>query len=164
MAMALSWCRGGRRSNSSPGMLLASLRMRRVGSLSGLDYSAFCGEWLNWDSRRWAWAWAVNPFSVSLFMTRVRYSIPICVALFRMGDKPRPASFRGVFTLSEGKLGSRPRACRIALLRIPSMVVCCISLNTPRCVAWYLDFNSCFIAVDLREGLSLRFARAFASS
>jgi hypothetical protein len=53
VAMALSWCRDGRRSNSSPGMLLASLRMRKVGSLSGLDSSASYGKWLNWDSRRY---------------------------------------------------------------------------------------------------------------
>ncbi len=106
----------------------------------------------------------MNPRYVSLFMTRVRCSILICVALSRMGGRPRPASFRGFCTPSEGKLGSRSRACRIALLRIPSMVVCCLSLNTPRCVAWYLDFNSCSIAVDLREGLLLRFAMVFASS
>jgi hypothetical protein len=81
-----------------------------------------------------------------------------------MGDRHRPAYFRGLCTPSEGKLGSRPRAYRIALLRIPSMVVCCFSLNTPRCMAWYLDFNSCSIAVDLREGLGLRFPRAFAST
>ena len=36
-------------------------------------------------------------------------------------------------------------------------------LNTPRCVAWYLDFSSCSTVSVLRDGLSLRFARAFAS-
>ncbi len=46
---------------------------------------------------------------------------------------------------------------------IPSMVMSCLLLNTPRCVAWYLDFNSYSIAIDLRGGLSLRFARALAS-
>ncbi len=61
------------------------------------------------------------------------------------------------------KLGRRPRACLIALLRIPSMVVSCLSLNTPRCVAWYLDYSSYSIASDFRGGLSLRFARALAS-
>jgi hypothetical protein len=101
----------------------------------------------------------VNPRYVFFFMTRVRCSILICVALSRMGGRPRPASFSSLCTPLEEKLGSRPGACRIALLRIPSMVVCYL----PRCVAWYLDFNSCYVAVDLREGLSLRFARVFAS-
>ena len=98
-----------------------------------------------------------------LFMTRVRCSIFICVALSRMGDRPRPASFKGLCTSSMGKLERRPRACLIALLRILSMVVRCLSLNTPRCVAWYLDFSSCSKANDLRGGISLRFARALAS-
>jgi len=62
-----------------------------------------------------------------------------------------------------GKLGKRPRACLIALLRIPSMVVSCLSLKTPRCVAWYIYFSSSSIATDLRGGLSLRFAWALAS-
>jgi len=80
-----------------------------------------------------------------------------------MGDKPMPASFRGLCTPSEGnKLGRRSRACLVVLLRIPSMVVSCLSLNTPRYVAWYLDFSSCYIAIDLRGGLSLRFARVLA--
>jgi hypothetical protein len=106
----------------------------------------------------------VNPLSVFLFMTRLRCSIHIYVALSRMGGRPRPASFWGLCTPSMGKLGNRPRACLIALFRIPFMVVSCLSLNTPRCVAWYLDFSSCFTASYLRGGgLSLRFARAFAS-
>jgi hypothetical protein len=104
VAMALSWCRDSRRSNSSPDMLLASLRMRRVGSLRGLDSSASCGQWLNRDSRRWTWAWFVNPRSVSLFMTRVSCSIPLCVALSRMGDRSRPVSFRSLYALG-GKVG-----------------------------------------------------------
>jgi len=127
------------------------------------DSSASHGQWLNCDMRRWAWAWAVNPLSESLFMTRVRCSIPICVALSRMGGRPIPASFRGFCMPSEGKFGRRPIACLIALFRIPSMVVSCLSLNTPRCVACYLDFNSCSIANDFRGGLSSRFARALAS-
>ena len=39
----------------------------------------------------------------------------------------------------------------------------CFSLNTPRWVAWYLDFNSCSIAIDLGGGLRLHFARVLAS-
>jgi hypothetical protein len=54
-------------------------------------------------------------------------------------------------------------ACLIALLSMPSMVASCLSLNAPRCVAWYLDFSSCYIDSFLRGGLSLRFARALAS-
>ena len=146
VVMSLSWWRGGRPSNSRPGMWLASLRMRSVGSLSGLDSSASHGQWLNCDRMRWACAWAVNPLSESLFMTRVRCSIPICAALSRMGGRPRPASFRDFCTPSEGKFGRRPIACLIDLLSIPSMVVSCLSLNTPRCVAWYLDFRSCSVA------------------
>ena len=44
VVMALSWWRNGRPSYSSPGMWLASLRMRSVGSLSGLDSSASRGQ------------------------------------------------------------------------------------------------------------------------
>jgi hypothetical protein len=40
VVMSLSWWSGGRRSYYIPGMLLASLRMRSVGSLRGLDSSA----------------------------------------------------------------------------------------------------------------------------
>ncbi len=105
----------------------------------------------------------MNPRSVSLLMTRVRCSIPICIALSRIGERPRPASFKGRCTPSVKMMGRRPRACRIALLRMPSMVVSCLSMNTPRCVAWYLNFNSCSIASELREGFSLRFAKALAS-
>ena len=161
MVMALSWWRG-RRSYYSPGLLLACLRMRSVGSLRGVDSSASCGQWLNRVSRRWRWAWAPNLLSGSLFITRVRCSIPVCVALSRMGVKPKPASFRGLCTPSMGKLGrSRStRACLIAVLRMPSMFVSCLSLNTPRYMAWYVYFNDCSIAIDLRGGLSLRFARA----
>ncbi len=63
VVMALSWRRGGRPSNYSHGMRLASLRMRSVGSFSGLDSSASLGQWLNCVRRRWIWAWAVNPLS-----------------------------------------------------------------------------------------------------
>ena len=75
----------------------------------------------------------------------------------------RPASFRGLCTPFKGKFGRRPMACLIALFKIPSMVVRCLSLNTPKYVAWYLDFSSCSIANDLSEGLSFRFARVLAS-
>jgi hypothetical protein len=33
------------------------------------------------------------------------------------------------------------------------MVVSCLSLQIPRCVAWYLDFSICSIANDLSGGL-----------
>ena len=105
VVMALSWQRGGRPSNSSPGMRLASLSMRSVGSFSGLDSSASLGQWLNCDRRRWTWAWAVNPLSESLFTTRVRCLIPMCVALSCMGGRPRPASFRVFVRLLRESLG-----------------------------------------------------------
>jgi len=79
------------------------------------------------------------------------------------GKRPRPVSFRVLCTPLVGKLGRRPRVCLIALLRMPSMVVSCLSLNTRRCVAWYLDFSNCSIAIDLRRGLSLHFARVLAN-
>ncbi len=90
-------------------------------------------------------------------------SIPICVAISCMGGRPRPASFRGLCTPFEGKFGRRPMACLIALFKIPSMVVSCLSLNTPRYVAWCLDFSCCSIAKDLSDGLSFLFARVLAS-
>ena len=153
VVMSLSWWRGCRQSYSSLGIWLASLRMRSVGSLSGLDSIASRGQWLNCDRRRWIWAWAVNPLSESLFITRVRCSIPICVALSRIGGRPRPDSFCGFCMPSEGKLGRRTVACLVALFRIPSMVVSCISFKTPRYGAWYLDFSRCSIANDLSGGL-----------
>ena len=137
VVMSFSWWRCGRRLYSSPGLWLASLSMRSIGSLRGLDSSASRGQWSNWDRRRWTWAWAVNPLSMSLFITRVRCSIPICVALSRMGGRPSPASFRGLRTPSEQKFWRRPMAYLIALFKILSMVVSCLSLNTPsvwRCI------------------------------
>jgi hypothetical protein len=64
----------------------------------------------------------VNPLSEFFFTTRERFSIPICVALSCMGGRPRPDSFRGICTPSEGKFGRRPMACLIALFKIPSML------------------------------------------
>jgi hypothetical protein len=104
-----------------------------------------------------------EPPYVSLFITRVRRSISICAALSRIGERPKPANFRGRCTPSVGKFGRRPIACLIALLRMPSIFVSCLSLNIPRCVAWYLDLSSCSMASVLSGGLSLRLARAFAS-
>ncbi len=105
----------------------------------------------------------MNPLSVSLFITRVRCSIPICAALSRIGERPKPVSFRGRCTPSVRKFGKMTIACLLALLSMPSIVVSCLSLSTLRCVAWYLDLRSCSIASVLRGGLNLRFARALAS-
>ncbi len=44
---SFSCWRDGNRSNSSPGIALASLSVRSVGSSRGLDYIASCGQWLN---------------------------------------------------------------------------------------------------------------------
>ena len=51
-----------------------------------------------------------------------------------------------------------------ALLSMPSIVVSCRSLNTPRYVAGHLDFSSCSPAGVLRGGLGLSLASAFVSS
>jgi hypothetical protein len=45
---ALSWSIDGRRSNSSPGVVLACLRMRRVRSFRELDSIDLRDHWLNW--------------------------------------------------------------------------------------------------------------------
>jgi hypothetical protein len=96
-------------------------------------------------------------------MLCVRCLIPIWMALSRIGGRPRPASFNGRCTPSVGKLGRRFIACLVALLSMPSIVVCCLSLNTPRYVAWYLDFSSCSTASGLRDGLRSYLARVLAS-
>ena len=160
--IALAWCRGGRLSNPRPGIVLACLRMRSVGIFRGLDSNASSGQWSNRDMSRLTWAWAVKPLSEYLFTMRVRCSIPIWTDLSRIGGRPRLASFIGRCTSSMGKLGRRSMACRVALLSMSSMVVSCRSSNTPKCVAWYLDFRSCSTAGVLRDGLSLRLARVFA--
>jgi hypothetical protein len=48
----------------------------------------------------------------------------------------------------------------MAVLRMPSIVVSCRLLSTPRWVAWYLDFRSCSTTKVLYGGPSLRFVRA----
>jgi hypothetical protein len=53
--------------------------------------------------------------------------------------------------------------CFIALLSVPSTIVNCRSLNTPRSVAWHLDLSSCSTPSVFRDELNLRLARAFAS-
>ena len=77
-----------------PGYVACESKDAECASLRGLDSSASCGQWLNWDSKRWTWAWAVNSLSVHVFIIRGRCSIPICVALFRMEDRPRHVTFR----------------------------------------------------------------------
>ena len=93
--------------------------------MRGLDSNALWGQWSNWDRSRWTWALAANPVSSFLFIIRMRCSIPICVVLSRMGARPRPASFSGLYTSSVGKLGKRPKASLIVLLSMPSIVVNC---------------------------------------
>ena len=108
-------------------------------------------------------AWARYPLSMSLFIVRTRCSTPIWVALSLIERRPRPISLRGLCNPSVKKFGNRPMACRMALFRMPSIVVSCRSLSTPRCVAWYLDFNSCSTTRVLYGGLSFIFVRALAS-
>ena len=105
------------------------------------------------------------PFSVVVHSACEVFNSHLCRSVSHGGGggRPMPASFRGLCTPSEGKFGRRPMACLIALLRTPSMVVSCLSLNTPRCVAWNLDFSSCSISIDLSEGPSFLFARALTS-
>ena len=141
-------------------MMLASLKIKSVRSLSGFDSKAFVGQWPNWVCRVCACAWARYPLYVSLFIVVTWFSIPICVARSSIEGSPSPNSFRGHCTPSVGKFGSRPMACRMALLRMPSIVVSCRALSTPRWVAWYLDFRSCSTTRILYGGLSFRFVRA----
>ena len=108
---------------------------------------------------RWTWASTVNPLSVSLFITRVRCSIPICVALFPLGLPLSGVVVRPQWGNWVGSLGLVSMLC----LRMPSTVVSCLLLNTPRCVAWYSDFSNCSMAIALRGGLSLRFDWALAN-
>ena len=82
-------------------------------------------------------------------MMRVRCSIPIWVALCGISGRTRPASFNGRCTPSVGKSGRRFVACLITLLSMSSMVVSCLSLNTPRYVAWYLDLGFVLLLVFL---------------
>ena len=70
-----------------------------------------------------------------------------------MGASPRPAFLRGSWTPSMGKLGSRPIACLMALLSMPSIVVRCRSFKNPRCAAWYFEFRSCSTTSILYVGL-----------
>ena len=108
-------------------------------------------------------AWAKYSPSVSLLMVRTRCSPPMWVALSLIEGRPSPSSFSGLCTSSLGKLGSRPIAWRMALFRMPFMVVSCRSLSTPRCVAWYLYLKSCFTARVLYGGLRFLFVMALAS-
>ena len=51
MEIALSWCRGGRRSNSRPCMVLACLRMQSVEIFREAGFQCSWGKWLNCDRR-----------------------------------------------------------------------------------------------------------------
>jgi hypothetical protein len=94
---------------------------------------------------------SLAPFQVFAHMMRVRCSLSVWVAASRVGGRPRPVSFKGRCTPSVGKLGRRFIAFLMFLLSMPSMVVICLSLNTPRGVAWYLDLRSCYTASVLRD-------------
>ncbi len=76
----------------------------------------------------------MNPLSV-FFMVQVRCSIPIWVVVFFMGACPGPDSLSGICTPSVGKIGNSPMACLLALLSMPSMVVSCRLLKSPRSAA-----------------------------
>ena len=108
--------------------------------------------------------WIPFPCLYSLHLWGVRFPF---VWLCLESGKGLGMPLLGVFHLctpSVEKLGRRHMAWLIALLsNMPSIFVSCLRLNTPRCVAWYLDFSCCSIARVFRGGLSLRFARVLAS-
>jgi len=71
------------------------------------------------------------------------YSMPIWVALSFIGAYPRPIYLVGLFIASVEKLGFRLSAFLAALLRILYICSSCLSVKTPRWVAWYFDLSSC---------------------
>ena len=102
VAISFSRYSGGRFSRARPLIELASLKVRSVGSLSGLDSRASVGQWPSQVRSRRMCAWAMYPLSVSLFMVRTRCSTPNCVALSLIDGSPSPISLRGLCTLSVG--------------------------------------------------------------
>ncbi len=90
--------------------------------------------------------------------------MPICVALSLMEGYPRPISLVGLCTPSVGKLCNMLVARRSALLSMRSIYVSCVSVKTPRCVAWYFDLRSCFNMRVLYGGLRLRLVSVLAMS
>jgi len=53
--IALVLCKGRRFTNPRPGIVLACLRIRRVGTFRGFDFNASRGQLPNWDRSQWAW-------------------------------------------------------------------------------------------------------------
>ena len=72
----------------------------------------------------------------------IRCSNPICVALSFSDAYPSPISLVDQCIDLVRKLGVRPIAFLAALLSFFLIVYSCVSVNIPRCVAWYLDFSS----------------------
>jgi hypothetical protein len=91
-------------------MVLATLKIRSAGSLSGFDSRASLGQWPNWVSSHCKCAWARYSLFVSLFIVVTWCSTPICVARSLIEGSLSPNSFRGLCTPSVGKFGSRPMA------------------------------------------------------
>ena len=85
----------------------------------------------------------------------MRYSIPICVALFLSGAHPSPISFVGRCIAFVGKLGVRPNPFLAALSSILSIVESCVSVKIPRWMGWYLDLSSWSMTSCFRLGDSL---------
>ena len=71
------------------------------------------------------------PLNVFVYDTCEVFDSHVCGSVLH-GGRPRPASLRGFVRLRRKKFGRRPMACLFALLSMPSMVVSCLSLNTPR--------------------------------
>ena len=91
------------------------------------------------------------------------FSMPIRVALSFIDVYPSPISFASLCIASIGKHEVSPSAILAALLRILSICSSCLSVKTPRWVAWYFDLSSCSIPSFLRLGNSSLFAKALAS-
>ena len=95
--------------------------------------------------------WERYPLSVSLSVVRIMCSTPVALSL--ICGRPRPSSLSGRCTSSVGKMDNSLVTCLMALLSIPSIMVSCRAMKTPRCVAWYLDLRSCSTTRVLYVGL-----------
>ena len=106
---------------------------------------------------------AMCPLSEGLFEVLMRCSVPIVVALLRMGYRPNPSSVVGLWIASVGKPGVTSSDWRAALFKILSIFKSRVCVKMPRCVAWYLDLRSCYMIKVFLPGESLRLCKAVAS-
>ena len=78
---------------------------------------------------------AMCPLSVGLLEVLIRCSVPIAVALLKIGSRPKPSSAVGLWIASVGKPGVTPNDWRATLFSILSMFNSCACVKIPRCVA-----------------------------